>query len=124
MKLATLNDGSRDGTLIVVSRDLSLYAAAIEIAPTLQAALDGWDAAAPRLEALSAALNAGDIDSAPFDQAAAHSPLPRASLRGSPDGPFADAPPHAPPAPVWSSVGMSSAPAEAWSVTCDPKERL
>ena len=39
MKLATLNDGSRDGSLVVVSRDLSRCVAAAEIAPTLQAAL-------------------------------------------------------------------------------------
>jgi fumarylacetoacetate (FAA) hydrolase len=50
MKLATLNDGSRDGKLIVVSRDLSHYAAAAAIAPTLQAALDAWDIVAPRLQ--------------------------------------------------------------------------
>ena len=43
MKLATLHDGSRDGRLVVVSRDLSVYADAGEVAPTLQYALDHWD---------------------------------------------------------------------------------
>ena len=78
MKLATLNDGSRDGKLIVVSRDLTRYAPAAHIAPTLQAALDSWETAAPRLEDPVGALNSGDIGGAPFDQTAAHSPLPRA----------------------------------------------
>ena len=78
MKLATLNDGSRDGKLIVVSRDLSHYAAAAAIAPTLQAALDAWDSVAPRLQTLSDALNSGEVGGEPFDQSAAHSPLPRA----------------------------------------------
>ena len=49
MKLATLNDGSRDGSLVVVSRDLSLCVAATDIASTLQAALDAWDTCGPRL---------------------------------------------------------------------------
>jgi len=78
MKLATLNDGSRDGTLVVVSRDLSRYATATGIAPTLQAALDSWETIAPQLQTLFDALNAGETDGAPFDQTAAHSPLPRA----------------------------------------------
>jgi fumarylacetoacetate (FAA) hydrolase len=52
MKLATLKKGGRDGTLIVVSRDLKQAVEATDIAPTLQAALDNWDAAAPRLSAL------------------------------------------------------------------------
>jgi len=43
MKLATLKDETRDGTLIVVSRDLAHAIEADEIAPTLQAALDDWD---------------------------------------------------------------------------------
>ena len=45
MKLATLKDGSRDGRLVVVSRDLSRAVAVPRIAATLQAALDDWDAA-------------------------------------------------------------------------------
>jgi fumarylacetoacetate (FAA) hydrolase len=79
MKLATLKDGSRDGRLVVVSRDLSLYQPVPKISATLQHALDHWDLVAPRLQAVYAALNTGDaIDARPFDQHACHSPLPRA----------------------------------------------
>ena len=78
MKLATLNDGTRDGQLIVVSRDLTRYCSAGDIAPTLQAALDAWNSVAPHLAELAAALESGNADSQPFDQEAVHSPLPRA----------------------------------------------
>jgi len=43
MKFATLNDGSRDGRLHIVSRDLSTWVDASDIVATLQAALDNWD---------------------------------------------------------------------------------
>lgn len=78
MKLATLKNGTRDGHLIVVSRDLTRYASGADIAPNLQAALDDWDTCAPRLAALSEQLENGSIAGQPFDPAAAHSPLPRA----------------------------------------------
>ena len=78
MKLATLNDGTRDGQLVVVSRDLTRYASADDVAPTLQAALDEWERLAPQLQALASDLESGSAQSRPFDQAAAHSPLPRA----------------------------------------------
>ena len=78
MKLATLDDGTRDGQLVVVTRDLTRCAPAGDIAPTLQAALDEWEMIAPRLAILAAALEAGDVGGASFDQTAAHSPLPRA----------------------------------------------
>lgn len=77
MKLASLNSG-RDGALVVVSNDLSRCADASTIAPTMQAALDDWAAASPKLEALAQSLENGDTPSQPFDEAAAHSPLPRA----------------------------------------------
>jgi fumarylacetoacetate (FAA) hydrolase len=78
VKLASLKHG-RDGTLIVVSRDLSRAVVAAEIAPTLQAALDAWREMAPRLEALSSALNDGRCTNAfAFDEGAVSSPLPRA----------------------------------------------
>lgn len=77
MKLASLRSG-RDGRLVVVSDDLTTYVDAGHIAPTLQAALDEWAAAAARLEALAAQLARGAIEGAPFDQAAAAAPLPRA----------------------------------------------
>lgn len=78
MKLATLNDGTRDGRLLVVSRDLS-RAATVPHIKTLQAALDDWDAVAPDLQTLSDALNAGQISGTlAFDPAQCLSPLPRA----------------------------------------------
>jgi len=58
MKLATLKDGTRDGCLIVVSRDLKHALKADHIAPTLQAALDDWDYCAPQLEQLFNEVNA------------------------------------------------------------------
>jgi len=79
MKLATLKSGGRDGTLIVVSRDLSLCQAVPAIARTLQAALDDWDSIAPQLAEVYAALNNGAARHAlPFDETLCHSPLPRA----------------------------------------------
>jgi fumarylacetoacetate (FAA) hydrolase len=53
MKLGSLKEGGRDGTLIVVSRDLTKAVKAGAIATTLQAALDDWSNSAPRLNALS-----------------------------------------------------------------------
>ncbi len=78
MKLATLADSSRDGHLVVVSRDLTRCASAAAIAPSLQAALDDWASARPALLALADALERGALASAPFDQTGARSPLPRA----------------------------------------------
>jgi len=79
VKLASLKQGGRDGTLVVVSRDLRLCQAVPEVAATLQAALDDWEALAPRLEAVYVALNNGAARHAqPFEQAACASPLPRA----------------------------------------------
>lgn len=78
MKLATLKNGTRDGQLVVVSRDLKTYTDASVIAPTMQAALDDWGTVAPKLAALSDQLNNGDVvGAAGFDQAKCESPLPR-----------------------------------------------
>ncbi|HET6784150.1 MAG TPA: fumarylacetoacetate hydrolase family protein [Pseudoxanthomonas sp.] len=79
MKLGSLKEGGRDGTLIVVSRDLSRAVRATGIAATLQAALEDWSNLAPRLNALSESLNSGDADGVfelVFNALAA--PLPRA----------------------------------------------
>ena len=79
MKLASLKAGGRDGTLIVVSRDLQTAVIAKDIAPTLQAALENWEHCAPRLNALSEALNAGQCkDAFALDTQALAAPLPRA----------------------------------------------
>ena len=77
VKLASLKQG-RDGRLVVVSDDLAWYADAAAIAPTLQAALDDWAEAAPRLAALAADLNHEAIPRQRFHERDAASPLPRA----------------------------------------------
>jgi fumarylacetoacetate (FAA) hydrolase len=58
MKVATLRDGTRDGSLVVVSRDLRTAMKAGKVAPTLQWALDNWEKCAPTLERLYAELSA------------------------------------------------------------------
>ncbi|NDV12910.1 fumarylacetoacetate hydrolase family protein [Crenobacter caeni] len=79
MKLATLKKGGRDGTLVVVSRDLTLALEVPRIAATLQAALDDWPHAAPLLAEQYRALNGGLAEGAfAFDPAVCASPLPRA----------------------------------------------
>lgn len=78
MKLASLRHG-RDGRLAVVSRDLKTAVAVPGIAPTLQAALDGWAEIAPQLEEVYVLLNKGEADGAhPFEAKNCLSPLPRA----------------------------------------------
>ena len=79
MKLATLKQGGRDGMLTVVNRELTRAVRAIDIAPTMQVALDNWDTVAPRLNTLYEQLNNGDCDKAfELDIAALAAPLPRA----------------------------------------------
>ena len=79
MKLGTQRNGGRDGRLVIVSRDLTWVVPAAGIAETLQDALDRWDSVKPHLEALSDALNAGEVAHArPFVAAEMAAPLPRA----------------------------------------------
>ncbi len=79
MKLGSLKEGGRDGTLIVVARDLTRAVRATGIAATLQAALEDWSNLAPRLNALSDSLNTGDADGVfEVDFNALAAPLPRA----------------------------------------------
>lgn len=79
MKLGSLKEGGRDGTLVVVSRDLTRAVRAAGIAPTLQRALEDWDNAAPRLNALAQSLESGDADGVfDLDANALAAPLPRA----------------------------------------------
>lgn len=79
MKFATYHDGSRDGQLWIVSRDLARAVPATGIASSLLEALENWDGIAPRLEALSARLNAGEEPFATaFDPRRCLAPLPRA----------------------------------------------
>lgn len=79
MKLASLKEGGRDGTLVLVSRDLSRYLPVPEIAPTLRQAIENWAACEPELQSRLAALNGSDwAGSSPFDPKLFASPLPRA----------------------------------------------
>jgi len=79
MKLASLKEGGRDGTLIVVDRAVKKAVRATGVAPTLQKALDDWAAAEPRLRALARQLA---DDKAPgsfeIDPSGLAAPLPRA----------------------------------------------
>ena len=94
MKLATLKEGGRDGTLVVVSRDLARCVKAPRVAATLRAALDDWSFASRELALISELLDKGhdninDAAVAKFDPAACMAPLPRASqwIDGSAAGP-------------------------------------
>ena len=79
MKLATYKDGSRDGQLVVVSRDLSTAHYATGIAERMQQALDDWNFISPQLQDLYDTLNHGKARHAfPFDPARCMAPLPRA----------------------------------------------
>jgi fumarylacetoacetate (FAA) hydrolase len=79
MKLASYNNGRRDGQLMLVSRDLTKAVAVPAIAHTMQQLLDGWDLLKPQLQELYEALNEGQIDNAAdFDKSRCLSPFPRA----------------------------------------------
>ena len=78
MKLASLREGGRDGTLVVVTRDLARAVRVPAIAATLQQALDDWSSNAPRLAEVAAMLEAGLVaGSFMFDPCACAAPLPR-----------------------------------------------
>jgi len=79
MKLGSLKEGGRDGTLVVVSRDLAHAVRVPHVAATLQTAIESWDATAPELEQIYAGLNGGHRDDAfDLDITGLASPLPRA----------------------------------------------
>jgi fumarylacetoacetate (FAA) hydrolase len=79
MKLATLKDGSRDGQLVVVSRDLAQAHFASGIASRLQQVLDDWNFLSPQLDELATTLNHGKARHAfAFDPRQCMAPLPRA----------------------------------------------
>jgi fumarylacetoacetate (FAA) hydrolase len=78
VRLATLRDGSRDGSLIVVDSAARRFASAAHVAPNLQSALDDWDRISPALEALSRELESGRAPADPVALPALSAPLPRA----------------------------------------------
>jgi fumarylacetoacetate (FAA) hydrolase len=82
MKLATYKDGSRDGQLLVVSRDLSTAHYATGVAGRLQQVLDDWNFMSPQLQDLYDSLNHGKLRHAfPFEASRCMAPLPRAYQR-------------------------------------------
>ncbi|MCP8895196.1 fumarylacetoacetate hydrolase family protein [Shinella daejeonensis] len=81
MKLATLKDSTRDGQLVVVSRDLTRCSEVGHIARTLQDALDDWAHVGPRLARVAEGLEAGAQPTTRFHEQEAASPLPRAYQR-------------------------------------------
>lgn len=79
MKLATLINGTRDGQLVLVSRNLSTYVDVSTIAPTMQVLLDNWDVLAPKLKQISVDAGKGTASKTQaFDPKRAMAPLPRA----------------------------------------------
>lgn len=78
MKLGTLDNGTRDGQLVVVSKDLRRYIDAASLAPNLQYALDHWDQLESSLQELSQKLNADENLGKPVELKNFLAPLPRA----------------------------------------------
>lgn len=78
MKLGSLNDGSRDGRLIVVSKDLTRFAKVPDVALGLQRVLENWGPLSKRLESKYEQLNAGEIEYESLSFSNLASPLPRA----------------------------------------------
>jgi fumarylacetoacetate (FAA) hydrolase len=78
LKLATLADGTRDGSLVVVDPSGSRFADASQVARTLQAALDDWGLLEPRLQRISRALTSLELEGEPLDFERLTAPLPRA----------------------------------------------
>src|SRR5690606_29106508 len=78
MKLASLKDGTRDGRLVVVSKDLTRCSEATRIAPTLQAGLADWATAGPKLPVLAESLEHDAVPTMRIHEHMALSPLPRA----------------------------------------------
>ncbi|TXS90295.1 fumarylacetoacetate hydrolase [Parahaliea maris] len=78
MKLATLNNGTRDGRLLIVSRDLSKAVYASTVVDTMIEALENWESVEEPLRNRYEHLNAGNLkDAFAFDPARVMSPLPR-----------------------------------------------
>lgn len=78
MKLATYKNNTRDGKLMLVSRDLTKAIEVADVAITMQQALDNWQSIQPILQTRYEALNEGSLGAENFDEALCESPLPRA----------------------------------------------
>lgn len=79
LKLATLNDGTRDGKLLIVSQDLKKAVSAASVATTMQEAIDNWSNCLPKLQEIAKNLEDNNIQNIiDFTSLNCHSPLPRA----------------------------------------------
>lgn len=78
MKLASLNTGGRDGTLVVTNRELTRYSAVPQVAATLQQALEHWEVCLPQLQEIYCELNEGTLEVSPLNISNLSAPLPRA----------------------------------------------
>ena len=78
MKLATMKIGGRDGTSVLVSRDMKRMVVATSVVPTVRDAIENWNEAEPKLQTLASRLEAGSVDSLAYDPTLLASPLPRA----------------------------------------------
>ncbi|MBB1151095.1 fumarylacetoacetate hydrolase family protein [Myroides sp. NP-2] len=79
MKLASINNGTRDGQLVVVTRDLTKAVAVSDIATTMQEALDQWETKEALLKEVYENLNAGKLSNTiDFTTAKVMAPIPRA----------------------------------------------
>jgi fumarylacetoacetate (FAA) hydrolase len=131
MKLATYRDGSRDGQLVVVSRDLGLAHYATGIATRLQQALDDWPFIAPQLDDLYQTLNQGKARHAfPFEPRQCMAPLPRAGTRLQAARPGGTTPPPAaadgpaPPPETAAGTASDTAARDAGAATGCPPQAL
>src|SRR3546814_17135682 len=113
MKLATRKNGTRDGELVVVSRDLMRCVTVPQVAHTLQDALDRWSEVAAGLAEISDAMNLGGLDAEAqaLDPARCHSPPPPAYQ-------WADCPASVTPVAVVRQARGAEMPAGFWT---DPK---
>ena len=77
MKLASLKSGGRDGSLVVVSKDLTRMASAASVAQTLQQAIETWESSASALKKISELVEQNEIETMAYDVDQLASPLPR-----------------------------------------------
>ncbi len=78
MKFATYRNDTRDGQLMMVSRDLSRACSLKDIAPTMQYALDNWAQVESELKNVYEQLNDNQLNAEAFSPQRCESPLPRA----------------------------------------------
>ena len=78
MKLASLKIGGRDGTPVIVSRDMSRMVLATSVVTSIRDAIEDWERTEPMLRALNKKLEASEVETIPYDPKTLASPLPRA----------------------------------------------